>query len=290
MKFWQLLAWVEPQQMLDVARFAEELGFEGVMMSDHGVFPRDIKTPYPYAEDGKPPTQADDYYPDCWVSIGAMAAATRRLKLSVGVYVLPLRNVFEIARATGTLGLLSNNRFILGAGIGWMKEEYEIYGTDFHTRGKRLDESIDALRLLWQGKMVEYHGELIDFPPLQISPAPALPIPIYLGGTSAPALRRTALKADGWIGFTNTPEEMIQLLRSLQRMRKDAGREYLSFRTVAILATPPAVAAFRRIEEAGVTDGVNAPFVYTCGGRYSTLDQKKRVMERFAEDIIRRCS
>ena len=137
-----------------------------------------------------------------------MAAVTRRLRFSVAVYVLPLRNPFEVARATGTLAILSGNRFILGAGIGWMKEEFDIYGVDFRTRGKRFDEYLDVLQLLWRGGMVEYHGTHFDFPPLQISPAPDAPVPIFLGGASTAALARTARKADGWIGAGNTPDEV----------------------------------------------------------------------------------
>ena len=183
MKFWQMLTWMEPEQILDVARFAEELGFEGVMLGDHGVFPREVKAPYPYSADGKPPMPPDAWYPDCWATIGAISAVTRRIRFSVAVYVLPLRNIFEVARATGTLAILSNHRFILGAGTGWMKDEFDIYGVDFHTRGKRFDEQLAVLRKLWGGGMVEHHGALIDFPPLEISPAPARTVPIFTGGS-----------------------------------------------------------------------------------------------------------
>ena len=103
MKFWQMLTWMEPEQILEVARFAEEVGFEGVMLGDHGVFPRDVKAAYPYSADGKPPMAPDSWYPDCWATIGAISAVTRRIRFAVAVYVLPLRNVFEVARATGTL-------------------------------------------------------------------------------------------------------------------------------------------------------------------------------------------
>lgn len=110
MKFWQMLHWVEPDQLLAVARFAEEVGFEGVMVGDHAVYPEVVNTPYPYAPDGKPPMTQESPYPDCWVTLGMIAAVTRRLKLSVSVYVLPLRNPVEVAKATGTLAVLSDNR------------------------------------------------------------------------------------------------------------------------------------------------------------------------------------
>ena len=286
MKFWQMLTWMEPEQILEVARFAEEVGFEGVMLGDHGVFPLEVKATYPYSADGKPPMAADAWYPDCWATIGAISVVTRRIRFAVAVYVLPLRNVFEVARATGTLAILSNNRFILGAGIGWMKDEFDIYGVDFHTRGKRFDEQLDVLRKLWGGGMVEHHGALIDFPPLQISPAPQRTVPIFTGGASPVALKRAAVKADGWIGAGNTPAEVPGLLAEFRRLRREAGREQLPFETVIGLSTPPDLATFQRLDEAGMSGGVSYPFTFTAGQR-STLDDKKRVMEDFARRFIR---
>src|SRR5579863_6123144 len=286
MKFWQMLTWMEPEQILEVARFAEEVGFEGVMLGDHGVFPLEVKATYPYSADGKPPMAADAWYPDCWATIGAISAVTRRIRFAVAVYVLPLRNVFEVARATGTLAILSNNRFILGVGIGWMKDEFDIYGVDFHTRGKRFDEQLDVLRKLWGGGMVEHRGALIDFPPLQISPAPQRTVPIFTGGASAVALKRAAVKADGWIGAGNTPAEVPGLLAEFRRLRREAGREQLPFETVIGLSTPPDLATFQRLDEAGMSGGVSYPFTFTAG-QSSTLDDKKRVMEDFARRFIR---
>lgn len=285
MKFWQMLTWMEPEQILEAARFAEEVGFEGVMLGDHGVFPQQVKAAYPYSADGKPPMAPDSWYPDCWATLGAIAAVTRRLRFSVAVYVLPLRNIFEVARATGTLAILSDNRFILGVGTGWMKDEFEIYGVDFHTRGKLFDEQLDVLRKLWGGGMVEHHGALIDFPLLEISPAPKRPVPIFTGGTAAVAMKRTAEKADGWIGAGNTPEEVPGILETFRRLRRAAQREHLPFETVIGLSTPPDLATFQRLAAAGLSGGVSYPFTYTCGKR-SSLDDKKRVMEDFARRFV----
>lgn len=288
MKFWQAVTWMEPEQMLEVARFAESVGFSGVMLGDHGVFPEDIKSRYPYSADGKPPMTPDSYYPDCWASIGAMAAVTTRIKFSVGVYVLPLRNVFEVARATATLAIFSANRFIFGIGTGWMKDEFDIYGVDFASRGKRYDEMITVLRKLWAGGMVEHHGELIDFPRLQISPAAPQPVPLYMGGAARVALERAARVADGWIGAGNTPEQVPGILSTLRELRDEQGRAHLPFETVFGLSTPPDVDTFRRLEEQGMTTGIAYPFKYSLGN-HSTLDEKKRVMEDFARRIIEPC-
>ncbi|MGI9294021.1 MAG: LLM class flavin-dependent oxidoreductase, partial [Pseudomonadales bacterium] len=173
MKFWQATTWAETEQLPEIAKFAEEVGFYGLMGGDHAVYPEQIAAAYPYSENGLPPMQADCEYPDQWVSIAAMAAVTKKIKFTTGVYVLPARNPHEVARATATLAILSNNRFILGVGAGWMKEEFDIYGIDFRRRGIRLDECIAVLRKLWQGDMVEHHGEFYDFPRVQLSPVPA---------------------------------------------------------------------------------------------------------------------
>jgi alkanesulfonate monooxygenase SsuD/methylene tetrahydromethanopterin reductase-like flavin-dependent oxidoreductase (luciferase family) len=135
--------------------------------------------------------------------------------------------------------------------------------------------------------MVEYHGAHFDFPRLQISPAPAKPPPVFLGGTARVALERAARKADGWIGAGNTPEEVPAILAELQRLRVGAGRADRPFETVIGLKTPPDLATFQRLEAAGMTAGVSYPFMYTAGGRHSTLARKVEVMEEFAERIIR---
>lgn len=289
MKFWQSLTWVETDQLIDVARFAEAVGFDGVMLADHGVFPREIRSAYPYASDGAPPMDSSAHYPDCWATLGALAAATTRLRFSISIYVLPLRNVFEVARATGTIAILSGNRFALGAGVGWMKEEFDVYGVDFKTRGRRTDEMIEVLGQLWRGGMVEHHGRFFDFPALEIAPAPSRPVPIWWGGASEAALRRTAMLCDGWIGAGNTPEEVPPILARLSELRAEAGRASRPFETVVGLKTPPDVDTFKRLEAKGMTTGISYPFKFALGER-SSLDAKKRLMEDFAEKFIRRCA
>jgi len=286
MKFWQAVAWMEPEQLVPVAQFAEELGFEGVLNADHGVFPQDVQSVYPYSEDGKPPMSPDSPYPDCWVSIAFMAAATRRLRFSTSIYVLPLRNPFEVARATGTLAILSKNRFALGIGAGWMKDEFDIYGVEFAGRGKRMDEMMEVLKKLWGGGMVEHHGPHFDFPPLQISPAPERPVPIIVGGANPAALRRAAQRGDGWIGAGNTAEEVPAILTELKRLRREAGREQEPFETIVGLSSGMEIDTLKRLRDQGMTSAVSYPFHYSLGVR-SSLDDKKRVMEQFANTFIR---
>lgn len=286
MKFWQAITWVETEQLPQIARCAEELGFEGLMGGDHALWPASMAPNYPYSDTGYPPQTEDSEYPDQWVSIAAMAAVTSKLKFTTGVYVLPLRNPIEVAKATGTLAILSQGRFILGVGAGWMREEFDIYGVDFASRGKRLDECIESLGLLWRDELVEYQGEHIQFPPIRLAPAPPEAVPIFVGGANKLALRRAARYGDGWIGAGNTPEEVPGILARLHELRREYGREQQPFETLVGLYAEQSVDLLRPLEESGMTATLNLPFEFALG-KNSTLEQKKRFMAQYAKTIIR---
>jgi probable F420-dependent oxidoreductase len=287
LKFWQAITWAETDQLLQIARCAEELGFHGLMSGDHAVYPESIAPGYPYSDTGMPPMQPTDEYPDQTAIFAAMAAVTHRLRFTCGVYVLPLRNPHEVARASATLAILSDNRFILGVGVGWMKEEFDIYGVDFHQRGKITDETIEVLHKLWSGSMVEHHGVHFDFPRVQLSPAPTESPPIYVGGSSAVALRRAARVGDGYIGAGTAPEGVKPLLRRLDELRKEYGREQLPFEAMLGITAAPSLDLYRRLADDGLRSTVAPPFQYALGKKHSTFDEKKRFMEAYAEGIVR---
>ena len=287
MKFWQAITWAETEQLIEIARFAEEMGFHGLMSGDHAVYPESIVPNYPYSESGVPPMQPDDEYPDQTAIFAAMAAVTSKLLFTCGVYVLPLRNPHEVARASATLAILSDNRFILGVGIGWMKEEFDIYGVDFHQRGKITDEIIEVLQTLWSGQMVEYHGAHFDFPRVQLSPAPSTHPPIYVGGSSEIALRRAARVGGGYIGAGTTPEEVGPLLRRLNELRQEYGRDHLPFEAMLGISAAPSLKLYQRLADDGLESTVAPPFQYALGKKHSTVDEKKQFMETYAESIVR---
>jgi len=286
MKFWQSITWAETDQLCGIARFAEELGFEGIVGADHALYPKTMTPLYPYSESGYPPQTAESEYPDMWTSTAAMAAVTERLRFVCGVYVLPLRDPIEVAKQAATLSILSQGRFVLGVGVGWMKEEFDIYGVDFASRGRRMDEMIEVLKGLWTGDYFEYHGEFFDFDPIVVSPMPSHSIPIYFGGAAPIALRRTARVGDGWIGTGNKPEDVPGVLGEIERMRIDAGRGDQPFDSLVGVYAEPDVDLFRRLEDDGMTSGIHLPFWFAFGGP-SSLDQKKVLMEGFAENVLR---
>jgi alkanesulfonate monooxygenase SsuD/methylene tetrahydromethanopterin reductase-like flavin-dependent oxidoreductase (luciferase family) len=148
MQFWSGTPFMKTTEIVAVARMFDEAGYDGLICSDHLIYPRELSSPYPDSPTGRPGWPPETAWPDSWVLIGAMAAVTRRLRFSNAVYIAPARPLLEVAKQVATASVLSEGRVSLGVGVGWMREEYELLGQDFDTRGKRLNEMIPALREL----------------------------------------------------------------------------------------------------------------------------------------------
>ncbi len=288
MRFWQALSFTETTQLVALAKVCEEVGFYGAFVSDHLYHPEKIESKYPYSEDGVPPFGPETEWPEPWAAISAMAAVTTTLHFNTSVYIAPLRDPLVLAKSVATASVLSGGRVALGAGLGWIREEYQQLGQDFRTRGKRLDEMIDVMHKVWSGGVVEHHGRYYDFDRLSMSPAPPAKIPIYIGGASQPALRRAA-RNDGWLGSGHDPSELPALVENFRTLRKEVGKESEPFDTVAALVTPPDVDTFKRLEDAGVTGIVSYPLVYSLGPG-SSLDRKREALEQYAEAFVHPCA
>jgi probable F420-dependent oxidoreductase len=243
----------------ELAQGAEASGYTGVTAADHVFFPEKMQSRYPYSPDGLVYWGGRDPWPDPWVLVGAMSMVTTRLRFISSVYILPLRHPFVVAKAVGTAAALSQNRVILGGGIGWMRDEFDQLGADFSTRGARTDEIVDVMRLLWTGEMVEYHGTYFDFDRLQMSPAPTASVPIYLGGESEKALRRAARIADGYISVPHTPAETEQLIATLTSLRAEYGREQVPFEFVLIDPAPSSLDHYQELAQLGVGGVIMGP-------------------------------
>ena len=178
MRFHQAVAFLPTQDALAIAKASDEQGYDGVYVSDHMFFPRERASRYTYStrDDGAPGYEqwdADTHWPDVWCFVSAMAVVTTNLRFMSGVYVAPARDLITVAKQVGTAAVLSSGRVTLGVGVGWCREEFDATGQDFTTRGKRLDDMIPALRALWGGGWVEYHGTHHDLPAMRMEPAPA---------------------------------------------------------------------------------------------------------------------
>jgi len=287
MKFVVSFAFSSTAHLLEMARAADDAGFEAVAVSDHVVHPENIKTPYPYTRDGRTRWEPFTDWPDCWVTIGAMAAVTRRLRFVTGIYVLPMRNPFLVAKAVGTAAVLSNDRVALGIGAGWMRDEFDLMGQEFERRGKRMDEMIEVMRKLWGGGMVEHQGQFYDFDRLEMSPVPNAEIPIYVGGLSKPALRRAARIGDGWISDLHTIDELREIVAELRAQRADSPRAARPLQIIAAATDAFDVDGYRRLEDVGVTHVQTMPWIF-YGGSILSLEDKCDGMRRFGDEVIAR--
>jgi probable F420-dependent oxidoreductase len=264
-RFHQSVTFLPTRQVVALAQACDELGYGGIYISDHLFNPRELESRYTYSvrEDGAPGWEADTPWPDPMCVISGLATVTRELLFTTGVYIAPARDLITVAKSVGTTAALSDNRVRLGVGVGWCKEEFEQTGQDFGTRGKRLDDMIEALRALWRGGWVEYHGPHYDVPQCQMEPAPTEPVPILGGGHSPAALRRAANLCDGWIAAGAYKEdEAWEHLTELRTALKAAGREDEDFTIYLSLNERPDPDLYRRFAEAGVTDFVCAPWMF----------------------------
>jgi probable F420-dependent oxidoreductase len=292
-RFHQSVAFLPTRQIVPLAQASEELGFGGMYVSDHLFNPRQLESRYTYSkrEDGAPAWEKETAWPDPMCVIAGLATLTERMVFTTGIYIAPVRDLITVAKTVGTTAVLSENRLRLGVGVGWCKEEFEQTGQDFANRGKRLDEMIVALRALWRGGWVEYHGTYYDVPECQMEPSPSEPVPIIGGGHSPVALRRTAALCDGWIAAgAYREEEAWAHLDDLRTALKDAGRkDDEDFAIYLSLAERPSVDLYRRFADSGVTDFVCAPWMGAVAPGTpddEALPARLDAVRRFAEDIV----
>jgi probable F420-dependent oxidoreductase len=285
-KFCQSLMYAAPDDWVALTRVAEAAGFDQVSLSDHVFYPDKLDSSYPYSATGQPIFPPETQWPDVWVMTGALAAVTERITFSTHVYVLPARNPFVVAKAVGTAAHLSGGRVLLGVGAGWMREEFTQLEQPFERRGARMEEQIEVLRTLWRGGMVEHHGRFYDFDRLEMSPAPADPVPVLIGGHSEIALRRAARIGDGWMGVYYTFDELARHVERLQSYRREYGTDDRPFEIQASVTDRlPTPEMCGELDELGVTTLITSAWMM-AGHTFASLDDNVRALEDFGETYI----
>ncbi|MEQ9462981.1 MAG: LLM class F420-dependent oxidoreductase [Haliea sp.] len=268
-----------------IAPVADSHGWDAMSFSDHVVHPEQISQPYPYTEDGSRRWAAFTDWPDPWVVIGALASITERLRFTNNIFVLPMRNPFLVAKAISTAAIVSDNRVTPAFGVGWSADEFALMQQDFRTRGKRTDEMLEIMRLLWTGEMVEYHGEFYQFERLEMNPAPSERIPIWIGGISDPAMRRAARLADGWVTDLQPSSEIIDSIARIRQWRRDCGRDQEPFEVMATPNDAWDADGYRRLEDAGVTHILTMPWAF-YHGETDDVNLKIDGIKRYADEVI----
>jgi probable F420-dependent oxidoreductase len=285
MKFWQCLAMLNMKELPVLARHAEDLGFEGISLSEHLITFSEQYDSYDYSDNNRIRWYPETHWPDPWVQIGALSQVTTTLKFLTSVYVLPLHDPFSVAKSVSTAANLCEGRLILGLGVGWQKSEFELVGQNFHNRGKRSDEMLDVMKKLWSGEAVSHEGTYYQFPPLQMSPGLQYGLPIYIGGFAEAALRRAA-RHSGWIGGQHDMYELEQMIPALLRHREVSGFLVDNF-DICVGLNDQSEANIERCKELGVTEIYRHAFCDDSGmASRMTLSEKLHDMEEFAKQHL----
>jgi probable F420-dependent oxidoreductase len=220
----------DPGALGALAQTAEELGFDSVWVSDHVVVPERIDSSYPYSADGRFPTAPTQPYLDPLASLCYLAGVTRRVRLGTHVLILPYRHPLLTAKIMSTLDNLSGGRVELGIGVGWMREEFEALDSpSYDRRGAVTDEQVRLLKAVWTHDVTGFEGEFYRFDRLGAHPQPLQKPhpPIWVGGHTPPAIRRTARYADGWLPIGARPPAHLppdELSSIIARLRSEASR------------------------------------------------------------------
>ena len=226
----------EPSALGDLAQAAEELGYDSVWISDHVVVPQEINSAYPYSTDGRFAIRATQPYLEPLSALGFLAGVTRRVRLGVAVLVMPYRHPLLTAKMVTTLDNLSGGRIDLGIGAGWMREEFEALGLAakvYDHRGSATDEQLRILKTVWTQDVAGFEGRFYRFSPVGAHPQPVQKPhpPIWVGGHTPAALRRTGRFGDGWLPIGGRPpadlppREVAQCMATIRSEAERAGRD-----------------------------------------------------------------
>lgn len=223
-----------PEAYSAVARAAERAGFDFLSVSDHLVVPASIESRYPYDKAGVFSAAEHGHCFDQLATVAFLAGCTDRLRLLTSVTVLPHRPALLTAKTLATIDVLARGRLIVGAGAGWMREEFELLGVPFEDRGRLADEYLAAFKELWTRDRPAYSGKYVQFSDVLFYPKPVQKPhpPLWIGGEGAPALRRAVAFADAWYPGSNsqtrpldTPERLAAGIADVKRASAAAGRD-----------------------------------------------------------------
>ncbi len=281
-----------------MAAKAEEIGLDTLWASDHLIMPALRVSRYPGRADGQLPDAWKQTYYQPFSVLNYLAGRTTSVRLGTSVLILAMRNPIEIAAQVAELDQLSGGRVDLGIGVGWYREEFEALGRSFERRGAYANEGLAILKALWTETEASFTGEFFQFTETRMGPKPIQRPhpPIYIGGNSPAAIRRTARFGDAWHPYKLTPAALAELRPSLETALAEQGRSASGFpiapKTALIFQDePPApgqeptvgrpvdiIDALRRYQDAGATEVV---FDIVP----ETLDQALETLDRFAADV-----
>lgn len=242
-------------QMVGLAQYAESLGVESAWTFEHAMVPVDYQSEYPYSQDGKMGAQPETNFIDPLIALTAVAANTKTLRLGTGINIVSQANPLLLAKQAASLDLVSNGRFMLGAGIGWLREEFDAMGVPFERRGARFDDYIAAMKKVWSGDVVEHQSDFINWSGFKSYPLPVQKpgIPIIMGGTKGKVYERIAKHGDGWFAPAVTAESLAPMLQPLKASCAEFGRDYDSVEITSMWDNQGGLDAVKAFADIGVS-------------------------------------
>ncbi|MGB6944308.1 MAG: LLM class F420-dependent oxidoreductase [Bryobacteraceae bacterium] len=234
----------------ELARAAEERGFDSLLLPEHTHIPISRRTPYPGG--GELP-KCYSHTHDPFVALSFAAAATSKILLGTGICLVPQRDPIVTAKSIASLDRLSNGRFLFGIGGGWNVDEMENHGARYETRFKLMRERILAMKALWTEEEASFHGEMVNFDPVWFYPKPAQRPhpPILLGGSSDHTVKRVVEFCDGWLPIARTGFNARDAVARLRQAASAAGRDFSTL-SINTFAAPPEEAVLAEYREAGI--------------------------------------
>lgn len=281
------VAMCPPEELAALAKGAEEAGFDRVAVPDSIFWSEQVSAPYPYTATGKRMWTADTPFVDPFIAIATMAAVTERIRFTTNVIKLAVRHPVLVAKTVSSLAALADGRLGLGVGLGWLPEEFTWCGADFKTRGPRANEAISILRKLLSGDAVSHEGEHYAFGTIRLNPTSRRPVPIYVGGHSAPGLRRAARLADGWMGAMMFEKDLDATIARLNGYRAEYGRLDEPWEVHATVLDVWDDKGFMRLGSKGLTAVVTVPWILAGKGLFVPLEAKLDAIAAFGERIAK---
>jgi len=288
MRFTYAESMCDPTHYPALARAAEEAGFHSFSVPDSICYPRESDARYPYTETGNRAFLEDAPFLEPFTLIPALGVVTERLRFTTFVVKLPVRSPVLVAKQASSVAVLTGGRLGLGVGLSPWPEDFAVTGTDWRTRGPRMDEAIEIVRGLTRpgNGWFEHHGRHYDLPAIKLCPVPEEPIPILVGGHAEPALRRAARLGDGWMhAGGGAAADLDAALARLDALRREYGREREPFEVHVISLDAYTPDGVQRLEDKGVTDvivGFRDPYT----GKDQPVGQKIDALRAFADQVI----
>jgi alkanesulfonate monooxygenase SsuD/methylene tetrahydromethanopterin reductase-like flavin-dependent oxidoreductase (luciferase family) len=262
---------------------ADALGFGSVWLAEHVVTPARRTTEHPYWDAVRGQVvAAENDFASTTVLAGAIAAATARIQVALGVLIMPLRHPLLVARDLVTLSEIAPGRVVLGAGAGWLAEEFAALGVPFGERFTRLEEAIAVIREALRGGPFEHHGPHYDFDSLTVT-RDAADVPLMMGGRTAAGLRRAAMLGDGWYAPSGQDLESCLACRAgIEETRREHGLTDRPYRYV-VRVQPYGLETAERFRAAGFDELVLGGSHVFAGLEAPSLDEKLAALDRAAQ-------